>query len=98
MNNFDFRKYLKEGKLYEMYGSDRRIPDDTYIGDDTWYDKEEDDTKGYVETMNPDLFDHVDEIVRIFKEWKNAPATEPGMEGYAKDDLVDYITGKIRNA
>ena len=48
--------------------------------------------------MNPDLFNHVDEIVRIFQEWKNAPATEPGMEGYAKDDLVDYITGKIRNA
>jgi hypothetical protein len=82
MNNFDFKKYLTEGKLYE---------------NEEDYNKDY-DTKGYVETMNPDLFDHVDEIVRIFKEWKNAPATEPGMEGYAKDDLVDYITGKIRNA
>lgn len=61
--------------------------------------KDEDyDTDGYVETMHPDLFDHVDEIVRIFQEWKKGPMTEPGMEGYAKDELVDYITGKIRNA
>ena len=61
--------------------------------------KDEDyDTDGYVEAMGSDLFDHVDEIVRIFQEWKSGPMTEPGMEGYAKDDLVDYITGKIRNA
>jgi len=57
MNNFDFKKYLTEGKLYEN--------EEDY--------NEDYDTKGYVETMNPDLFDHVDEIVRIFKEWKNAP-------------------------
>jgi hypothetical protein len=60
--------------------------------------EEDYDTDGYVEAMGSDLFDHVDEIVRIFQEWKNGPMTEPGMEGYAKDDLVDYITGKIRNA
>jgi hypothetical protein len=56
------------------------------------------DNGGYVEVMHPDLINHVDEIVRIFKEWKNGPMTEPGMEGYAKDDLVNYITDKIRNA
>jgi hypothetical protein len=83
MNTFDFKKYLTEGKLHENDVEDYN---------------EDYDTKGYIETMNPDLFNHVDEIVRIFQEWKNAPATEPGMEGYAKDDLVDYITGKIRNA
>ena len=60
--------------------------------------EEDYDTGGYVEAMHPDLFDHVDEIVRLFQEWKNGEMTEPGMEGYAKDDLVDYITGKIRNA
>jgi hypothetical protein len=60
--------------------------------------EEDYDTGGYVEAMGSDLFDHVDEIVRIFQEWKSGPMTEPGMEGYAKDDLVDYITGKIRNA
>ena len=56
------------------------------------------DTGGYVEAMNPELFDHIDEVIRIFKEWKDGPMTEPGMEGYAKDDLVDYIQMKIRNA
>ena len=83
MNTFDFKKYLTEGKLHKNDVEDYN---------------EDYDTKGYVETMNPDLFNHIDEIVRIFQEWKTAPATEPGMEGYAKDDLVDYITGKIRNA
>jgi hypothetical protein len=56
------------------------------------------DTGGYVEAMNPELFDHIDEVIRIFKEWKDGPMTEPGMIGYAKDDLVDYIQMKIRNA
>ncbi|MDA9268187.1 hypothetical protein N9P60_00315 [bacterium] len=56
------------------------------------------DTDGYVEAMGRDLDEHVDAIVRIFTEWKNGPMTEPGMEGYAKDDLVDYIQMKIRNA
>ena len=56
------------------------------------------DTDGYVEAMNPEIFDHIDEVIRIFKEWKEGPMTEPGMEGYAKDDLVNYIQGKIRNA
>ena len=62
------------------------------------FEDEDYDTDGYVEAMGSDLFGHVDEIVRIFQEWKSGPMTEPGMEGYAKDDLVDYITGKIRNA
>jgi hypothetical protein len=62
-------------------------------------EEEEDyDTGGYVEAMNPELFDHIDEVIRIFKEWKDGSMTDPGMEGYAKDDLVDYIQMKIRNA
>jgi len=36
----DVESYKED--VYEMYGSDRKIPDDTYIGDDTWYDEEED--------------------------------------------------------
>jgi len=60
--------------------------------------EEDYDTGGYVEAMSPDLFDHVNEIVRLFQEWERGPMTEPGMIGYAKDDLIDYITGKIRNA
>jgi hypothetical protein len=56
------------------------------------------DTEGYVEAMGPELDTHIDEILRIFTEWKSGPMTEPGMEGYAKDDLVNYIQRKIRNA
>ena len=64
----------------------------------TWDYNEDLDTGGYVEAMSPELDDHIDEILRIFKEWKSGPLTEPEMEGYAKDDLVDYIQMKIRNA
>lgn len=56
------------------------------------------DTEGYVEAMSPELDTHIDEIIRIFTEWKSGPMTEPGMESYAKDDLVNYIQRKIRNA
>ena len=56
------------------------------------------DNDGYVEAMGPELFDHIDEIIRIFKEWKEGPMTDPRMEGYAKDNLVDFIQSKIRNA
>jgi hypothetical protein len=69
-----------------------------YLAEGKLHEDEDYDTGGYVEAMHPDLFDHVDAIVKIFKDWKNGPMTEPGMEGYAKDDLVDFITGKIRNA
>ena len=60
--------------------------------------QEDYDTGGYIEAMHPNLFNHVEAIVKIFKDWKNSPMSEPGMEGYAKDDLVDYITIQIRNA
>ena len=76
---------VAEGEIKEDYKND--------IKEDEDYD-----TGGYVEAMNPELFDHIDEVIRIFKEWKDGPMTEPGMEGYAKDDLVDYIQMKIRNA
>ena len=35
----DFEGGIDE-EVYEMYGSGKRIPDDTYIGDDTWYDED----------------------------------------------------------
>ncbi|MDB4319872.1 hypothetical protein N9981_00725 [bacterium] len=69
-----------------------------YEAENNIKEDEDYDTDGYVEAMGRDLDEHVDAIVRIFTEWKNGPMTEPGMEGYAKDDLVDYIQMKIRNA
>jgi hypothetical protein len=75
--------------------------DDEYLDEGKLHEEfegEDYDTGGYVEAMNPELFDHIDEVIRIFKEWKDGPMTEPGMIGYAKDDLVDYIQMKIRNA
>ena len=55
-------------------------------------------TEGYVEAMGPELDTHIDEIIRIFTEWKSGPATEPGMVSYAINDLVNHIRGKIENA
>ena len=110
MKNFDLKKYLAEGKLlkenapgYSTRKSGEALPTlesvkAAYEAENNIKEDEDYDTGGYVEAMGRDLDEHVDAIVRIFTEWKNEPMTEPGMEGYAKDDLVDYIQMKIRNA
>jgi len=54
------KKVLSENtdeEVYEMYGSDRRIPDDTYIGDNTWYDEEEDEIDYDDENFSDPLID-----------------------------------------
>ena len=78
------------------YEAKNDIKEDEYWPEDS--STEDYDTEGYVEAMGPELDTHIDEILRIFTEWKSGPMTEPGMEGYAKDDLVNYIQRKIRNA
>lgn len=78
------------------YEAKNDIKEDEYWPEDS--NTEDYDTEGYVEAMGPELDTHIDEILRIFTEWKSGPMTEPGMEGYAKDDLVNYIQRKIRNA
>ena len=110
MDNFDLRKFVSGKTLLNENspGYDTRKPGEAlptlesvtaaYEAKMNIKEDEDYDTGGYVEAMHPDLFDHVNEIIRIFQEWKSGPMTEPGMEGYAKDDLVDFITGKIRNA
>jgi hypothetical protein len=110
MDNFDYKKYLAEGKLlnestpgYDTRKQGEALPTlesvkAAYEAKINIKEDEDYDTGGYVEAMNPELFDHIDEVIRIFKEWKDGPMTEPGMIGYAKDDLVGYIQMKIRNA
>jgi len=78
------------------YEAKNDIKEDEYWPEDS--NTEDYGTEGYVEAMGPELDTHIDEILRIFTEWKSGPMTEPGMEGYAKDDLVNYIQRKIRNA
>jgi len=78
------------------YEAKNDIKEDEYWPEDS--STEDYDTEGYVEAMGPELDTHIDEILKIFTEWKSGPMTEPGMEGYAKDDLVNYIQRKIRNA
>lgn len=78
------------------YEAKNDIKEEEYWPEDS--STEDYDTEGYVEAMGPELDTHIDEILRIFTEWKSGPMTEPGMEGYAKDDLVNYIQRKIRNA
>jgi|TARA_R110000822_G_scaffold58908_5_gene147135 hypothetical protein len=78
------------------YEAKNDIKEEEYWPEDS--STEDYDTEGYVEAMGPELDTHIDEILKIFTEWKSGPMTEPGMEGYAKDDLVNYIQRKIRNA
>ena len=78
------------------YEAKNDIKEEEYWPEDS--STEDYDTEGYVKAIGPELDTHIDEILRIFTEWKSGPMTEPGMEGYAKDDLVNYIQRKIRNA
>jgi hypothetical protein len=110
MDNFDLKKFVSEKTLlnenapgYDTRKTGESLPTlesvkAAYEAKNDIKEDEDYDTDGYVEAINPELFDHIDEIIRIFKEWKDDPMTEPGMEGYAKDNLVDYIQMKIRNA
>ena len=91
-STFTSNKDFKPVTYYKMV----MFPKKASLTEDEEYD--EYDTDGYVEAMGRDLDEHVDAIVRIFTEWKNGPMTEPGMEGYAKDDLINYLQRKIRNA
>ena len=78
------------------YEAKNDIKEDEYWPEDS--STEDYGTEGYVEAMGPKLDEHIDEIIRIFTEWKSGPMTKPDMEGPAKNDLVNYIQGKIRNA
>jgi hypothetical protein len=110
MDNFDLKKFVSGKTLlnestpgYDTRKTGEALPTlesvtAAYEAKMNIKEDEDYDTGGYVEAMNPELFDHIDEVIRIFKEWKDGPMTEPGMIGYAKDDLVDYIQMKIRNA
>jgi len=78
--------------VYEMYGSDRRIPDDTYIGDSTWYDEEEDDIphpRGYEEASDKEDFDD------LFKENKSEKELRAEWEKYQAtchpEDKMSYM-------
>jgi hypothetical protein len=89
---------IKAGDAIELRKAKKAIQADGLQINESVELNEDYDTEGYVEAMGPELDTHIDEILRIFTEWKSGPMTEPGMEGYAKDDLVNYIQGKIRNA
>jgi len=53
------------------------------------------ETGGYVESMGPRLDKALKALTIVWDEWKNGPATEPGMIPFAKKDLVSYIDSKI---
>ena len=53
------------------------------------------ETGGYVESMGPRLDKALKALTIVWDEWKNGPATEPGMVPFAKKDLVSYIDSKI---
>jgi len=80
------------------YEAKNKVKEEYNSGTEEYDDDADYDTGGYVEAMGRDLDEHVNAIVSLFKEWKAGPMTEPGMEGYAKDDLISHIQRKIRNA
>ena len=53
------------------------------------------ETGGYVESMGPRLDKALKALTIVWDEWKNGPATEPGMVPFAKKDLLSYIDSQI---
>ena len=53
------------------------------------------ETGGYVESMGPMLDKILKQLISVWDEWKDGPATEPAMVPFAKKDLVSYIDSKI---
>lgn len=57
---------------------------------------EEIDTGGYIENMNPPVLNAaIDEIVEVWEEWKNGPATETYEIPIAHKALIKYIEHKL---
>ena len=78
------------------YEAKNDIKEEEYWPEDS--STEDYDTEGYVKAIGPELDTHIDEILRIFTEWKSGRMTEPKVVENAKDDLVNYIEGEIRKA
>ncbi len=53
------------------------------------------ETGGYVESMGPMLDKVLKQLIAVWDEWKEGPATEPGMVPFAKKDLLSYIDSQI---
>ncbi len=72
------RKYLKENKL------NKRIPDDTYIGDDTWYDEGS-------QTTLADYFSNREGAVKRASKVVDELITKAGIDPNTQNQLVDAI-------
>ena len=77
--------YVNEGRRRKMKGG-KIVTENDY------------ETGGYVESMGPRLDKALKALTVVWDEWKNGPATEPGMVPFAKKDLVSYIDSKILEA
>ena len=56
------------------------------------------ETGGYVESMGPRLDKVLKMLIAVWEEWKNGPATEPGMVPHAKNDLVQFLSNQIKES
>ena len=74
--------YVNEGRRRKMKGG-KVVTENDY------------ETGGYVESMGPRLDKALKALTIVWDEWKNGPATEPGMVPFAKKDLLNYIDNTI---
>jgi len=74
--------YVNEGRRRKMKGG-KVVTENDY------------ETGGYVESMGPMLDKVLKQLISVWDEWKDGPATEPAMVPFAKKDLVSYIDSKI---
>ena len=61
------------------------------------YGKSEHDTGGYLEVMGPNLFYTIELLKQVWDDWKQGTETEHEMIRFAKKDVLDYISNKLKH-
>ena len=74
---------VQEGRIAKIKGGKVVKEDDYQSG-------------GYVESMGPKLDKALTYLTKVWDEWKNGPATEPGMVPHAKKDLINYLETQLK--
>lgn len=83
MKNYNISKdsligNIAEGRAPKLEGG-KHVREDDYS------------TGGYIEVLGPHLVSIIKDLQKVWNKWREAPLTRPGMEPYAKEELLQFI-------
>lgn len=83
MKNYDITKNDLRGNLTE--GRAPKLEGGKHVREDDY------STGGYIEVLGPHLVSIIKDLQKVWNKWREAPMTRPGMETYAKEELLEFI-------